>query len=230
MIRRPLQLANARDSFPPASPPDLTAGGLDIAAAIEGVRRAHGEVGLFVRALAAGLAEDADAAADRERALDLVAIAAWRSGALALRDDALTRLERIEPADERRAAAATLGIGIDLLEAFLRRQRTDRFWWPGRADERGYVLATGGFRGVGGAWIRPPDRVVRLADAGAFAILVAGEWWRLDADVWGARLTASVEPEAAASDPAASAPADDGVSVVIGPDTHLAWVHVRDAA
>ena len=86
------------------------------------------------------------------------------------------------------------------------------------------------FRGVGGAWIRPPDRVVRLADGGAFAILVAGEWWRLDADVWGARLTASVEPEAAASDPAASTPADDGVSVVIGPDTHLAWVHVRDAA
>jgi hypothetical protein len=88
------------------------------------------------------------------------------------------------------------------------------------------VLATGGFRGVGGAWIRPPDRVVRLADAGAFAFLVAGEWWRLDADVWGARLTASVEPEAVAAEGGAS----DGVSVVIGPDTHLAWVHVRDAA
>lgn len=225
MIRRPLQLANARDAFPPASPPDLAGAGLDLSAAIDGVRRAHGEVGLFVRALAAGLAEDADAATDRERSLDLVAIAAWRSGALALRTDALARLERVEAAVERRSAAATLGIGVDLLGAFLHRQRTDRFWWPGRADERGYVLATGGFRGVGGAWIRPPDRVVRLTDAGAFAFLVAGEWWRLDADVWGARLTASVEPA-----PEASVTATDGVSVVIGPDTHLAWVHVRDAA
>lgn len=223
MIRRPLQLANARDAFPPASPPDLSDAGLDTAAAIEGVRRSHGDVGIFVRALAAGLAEGAGMLGDRERVLDLVAIAAWRSGALALRADALRRLEGIDAADDRRAAAVALGLGVDLLETFLRKQRTDRYWWPGRADERGYVLATGGFRGVGGAWIRPPDRVVRVADAGAFAFLVAGEWWRLDSDVWGARLTASVEP-----DPAPAT--DDGVSVVIGPDTHLAWVHVRDDA
>lgn len=223
MIQRPVQLANVREAFPPASLPDLSGAGLDVETAAGGVRRSHGDAGIFVRALAAGVAQDEAALSDRERALDLVAIAAWRSGALAVRADALRRLERADAPLQRLAVAATLGMGIDLLDTFLRSQRTDRYWWPGRVDERGYVLATGGFRGVGGAWIRPPEKVVRLADAGAFAFLVAGEWWRLDCDVWGAQLATTVEPEP-------SSPVADGVSVVIGSDTHLAWVHVRDDA
>lgn len=221
MIRRPGQLANARAPFPPAARPDLAGVGLDASAAADAVGRAHGDVLIFDRALAAGVAAGIGAMTDRRRMLDLVAVAAWRAGALALREDALRRLATIEDAEERRGGAAALGLGVDLLEMFLRRQRTDRFWWPRRADDRGYVLAVGGFRGLGGAWIRPPERVIRLADAGAFAVLVAGEWWRLDADVWGARLTASTEPEVVP-------PAADGVTMVISPDTHLAWVHVRE--
>ncbi|WP_367823662.1 MULTISPECIES: potassium transporter Kef [unclassified Microbacterium] len=222
MNRVPVQLANAPAPFPPADLPDLSAAGLDTALASTSVRAAHGTPLLFARALAVGLAQDPAAATDRDRALDLVSVAAWRSGALGLRVDALDRLEHLDTPEQRLAAAATLGLGVEVLDEFRRRQRKDRFWWPGRADQRGYVLAVGGFRGIGGAWIRPPERVDTLADAGAFAILVAGSWWRLDSDVWGARL--SVLSEA----PSEVHTRDDGVSIVIGPDTHLAWVHVRE--
>lgn len=238
MIRRPVQLANAKSGFAPADPPDLSAVGLDIATAVRTVEGQHADADLFVRALAAGLAAagrepdagrragtraDAVTAVGREHVLDLVALAAWRAGALALRADALSRLERIlaDPVPPHSAAAA-LGIDARGLAEFARRQRTDRYWWPGRSAARGYVLAAGGFRGFGGAWIRPAERAVALPDAGAFGFLVAGEWWRLDCDVWGARLAASdVTPDAV--------PMDEGVTVVIAPDTHLAWLHVRDA-
>lgn len=222
MNRVAVQLANAPAPFPPAELPDLSGAGLDAALASSSVRAAHGDPLLFARALAAGLAQDAATATDRDRALDLVAVAAWRSGALGLRVDALDRLEHLDTPEQRLAAAATLGFGVDVLDEFRRRQQTDRFWWPGRADQRGYVLAVGGFRGIGGAWIRPPDRVETLADAGAFAILVAGSWWRLDSDAWGARLSLLSEA------PSTVRSRDDGVSIVIGPDTHLAWVHVRE--
>lgn len=222
MNRVAVQLANAPAPFPPAELPDLSGAGLDAALASSSVRAAHGDPLLFARALAAGLAQDAATATDRDRALDLVAVAAWRSGALGLRVDALDRLEHLDTPEQRLAAAATLGFGVDVLDEFRRRQQTDRFWWPGRADQRGYVLAVGGFRGIGGAWIRPPDRVETLADAGAFAILVAGSWWRLDSDAWGARLSLLSEA------PSTLHSRDDGVSIVIGPDTHLAWVHVRE--
>lgn len=224
MNRVPVKLANVSAPFPPAELPDLSSAGLDGSLASASVRAAHGDPQLFARALAAGVAADSAALTDRERALDLVATAAWRSGALALRSDALSRLDRLDDPERRLAAAATLGLGIDVLDEFRRRQRTDRFWWPGRADQRGYVFAVGGFRGIGGAWIRPPEQVVTLADAGAFALLVAGAWWRLDGDAWGAQLSLlSERPEAGSA-------RDDGVSVVIGPDTHLAWVHVREQA
>lgn len=220
----PVQLANAPAPFAPAALPDLASVGLDAALAAMSVAQAHGDSELFTRALGAGVAADPSALDDRDRALDLVAIAAWRAGALGLRGDALARLGTLPTADARMAAAAALGIGVDQLELFLRRQRSDRFWWPGRADQRGYVLAVGGFRGLGGAWIRPPERIEHLVDPGAFAFLVAGTWWRLDADAWGSRLAVlAEEPETASA-------VHDGVTVVIGPDTHLAWVHVREDA
>ena len=222
MNRLPVQLANIATRFTPADLPDLSAAGLDAALAAASVRAAHGDPVLFAHALAAGVATDPAAATERERALTLVAIAAWRSGALALRADALRRLDAVDTAPGLTAAAATLGLELDVLEEFRRRQQTDRYWWPGRAEQRGYVLAVGGFRGIGGAWIRPPERVERLADDGAFALLVSDTWWRLDSDVWGARLSSLPE------EPSPSPARDDGVSVVIGPDTHLAWVHVRE--
>lgn len=221
MIKRPGMLAN-RFVFPAARPIDLAAAGLDVEVAAASVERARGSRELFTRALAAGLARDTAAQTDRERALVLVAIAAWRSGALALRDDALARLRRVVDAEQRLGAAAALGVDIVRLDEFVRRQQTDRHWWPERASSNGYVLAAGGFRGVGGAWIRPPDRGIRLADAGAFAFLVAGEWWRLDCDVWCSVLAPL------ADEPVAAASTDDGVSLVLGEASHLAWVRVQD--
>ena len=224
MIRQPVQLANAPAPFAPAALADLSPVGLDAALAADSVAQAHGDAELFARALAAGVAAEPASLHDRDRTLDLVAIAAWRAGALGLRADALSRLAASPTPESRAAAAAALGLGADQLDAFVRRQQTDRFWWPGRADQRGYVLAVGGFRGLGGAWILPPERVDRLTEPGAFAFLVAGSWWRLDADVWGSRLSLLAE-QPALSD----ASIDDGVTVVIGADTHLAWVHVREA-
>ena len=117
-------------SVPSRDLPDLSAAGLDTALASTSVRAAHGTPLLFARALAAGLAQDPAAATDRDRALDLVSVAAWRSGALGLRVDALDRLEHLDTPEQRLAAAATLGLGVDVLDEFCRRQRKDRFWWP----------------------------------------------------------------------------------------------------
>lgn len=225
MIAMPCQLANVGTMFQ-TSAPDLTAAGLDVAAAAETVRRSQGDVALFERALSAGIEADTEARGDRQRALDLVAWAAWRSGVLALRDDALRRLAAVSTAPHRAAAAAVLRIPLEHFDEFRTRQSHDRYWWPGRASANGYVFSVGGFRGIGGAWIRPPERVERLDEAGGFSILVADEWWRLDGDVWGSRLTlVGSEPPASPTTPAS----DDGVTVVISDDTHLAWLHVRDS-
>lgn len=223
MINRPGMLAN-RVPFPVADLPDLTGAGLDAAVAAASVERAGGSRTLFSRALAAGLAAHPAARDDRDALLGLVAVAAWRSGALALRADALARLRGIADAGGKRGAAAALGIAADRLDEFLRRQNDDRFWWPERDENRGYVLAAGGFRGVGGAWIRPPERGIRLTDEGAFAFLVAGEWWRLDCDVWGAHLAPLDAEPSAAPGPA------DRIELVFGERSHLAWVRVQDAS
>lgn len=228
MIAMPRQMANAGTEFQ-ARAPDLGAAGLDVTIASESVRRARGDVPLFERVLSAGLDADAVAREDRQRALDLVAWAAWRSGALSLRDDALRRLDAASLDVQRAAAAAVLRVPLEHLEEFCTRQAHDRYWWPGRSDANGYVCSVGGFRGLGGAWIRPPERVARLSEAGAFAVLVAEEWWRLDSDVWGSHLTllgADAPASLAGSD--ADAGADDGVRLVISDDTHLAWLHVQD--
>lgn len=225
MITMPGQLANVGTMFQTPAP-DLTAAGLDVAAAAETVRRSHGDVALFERVLSAGIEADAEARDERQRALDLVAWAAWRSGVLALRDDALRRLAAVSTEPHRAAAAAVLRIPVERFDEFRTRQARDRYWWPGRATANGYVFSVGGFRGLGGAWIRPPERVTRLSEAGAFGILVAEEWWRLDGDVWGTRLTLLGAEAPASSETPVD---DDGVTVVISDDTHLAWLHVRDS-
>jgi hypothetical protein len=216
MIRRPGHLAN-RDVPAAGAPEPLP--GLDLALAARHVRAAGGDAGRFGASLAA--AQRMDAAP--EHAVSLAGVAAWRAGALALRDDALARLEVLRAdAAGRRAVAAALFLAEDAVEEFAARQRTDRFWWPGRDAARGYVCAVGGFRGLGGAWTAPPDAGQALG-GGVFAIRAGADWWRLDADVWGSRLTAlDGQPRSAASDSRAS--------IVCLADSYLAWVHVKDAA
>lgn len=212
MIKRPGHLAAAPTA--PASSPQLE--GIDLDLAGRNVVSAGGDPRVFAASFAAGVAEapEADAVA-------LAGIAAWRAGALAFRDDALRRLDGLSQTHPD-AAAAALGLDRADLDAFLEAQRGDRFWWPGRAASRGYVCAVGGFVGLGGVWVAPPAESVALADPGAFGIRTGDEWWRLDADVWGARIRPLDEPPEAGPGGAAS--------VICFPDSYLAWVHVRDAA
>lgn len=185
---------------------------------------------LFLRALAAGAAvnssgENTDDGMLDVGVLDVAALAAWRAGLLAIREDALARLRRMLESGRQSVAAATLGLPADALREFTDRQREDRFWWPGRAARRGYVLAFGGFSGLGGAWVAPASEWRTLDErAGAFAVCAADEWWRLDADLWGGALRRMDAPTA--SDLGASGNA----TVVISPRTHLAWLHLREAA
>ncbi|MEV5041467.1 potassium transporter Kef [Microbacterium sp. LMI1x-1-1.1] len=211
MIRRPGHLA-----APPPSAPMPHVEGLDIDLAARNTAAAGGDPARFAASFAAGFA----AASDVD-AVDLAGVAAWRAGALAFRDDALQRLARLSQTHPD-AAAAALGLDSADLDAFLEAQRDDRFWWPGRAASRGYVCAVGGFAGLGGAWIAPPVEAAPLGDPGAFGVRTGEQWWRLDADAWGSRLRAlDAAPEAAAGGAA---------SIVLFPDSYLAWVHVRDAA
>jgi len=217
MIRRPGHLANR--GLPASGAPQPVAG-LDLAVAARNVRAAGGDAGRFGASLAA--AQQRDAAP--EHTVALAGLAAWRSGALALREDALARLDVLRAdAAGRRAAAAALFLAEDAIDEFAERQRTDRFWWPGRADARGYVCAVGGFRGLGGTWTSAPDAGHPLGDTGVFAIRAGADWWRLDADAWGSRLARlDAQPRAAAS--------ASGTSIVCLADSYLAWVHAGDAA
>jgi hypothetical protein len=127
--------------------------------------------------------------------------------------------------DLRAAASAVLGIDGVELEVFVARQvRGDRFWWSGREAANGYVCAVGGFAGFGDAWTVVPDSWMPLPDPGAYAIR-AGDWWRVDVDVWGHRT------ERLAAEPTAG-PAEwaVGTQLVLRADTYLAWLHVADGA
>jgi len=176
--------------------------------------------------------------------VDLVGISAWRAGALPLRADALARIERMVDEGASHVAAAILGLDADDMVRFIERQRTDRWWWPGRDAFEGYVAAVGGFVGLGGEWADPPREAWPLHDDGAFAVLTGSTWWRLDADVWGSRLVALAEPPARWSDvpPVARQPTEPSgvvevlathswspgvsVSLVLPPTTYLAWLRV----
>jgi len=206
----------ADQSLPSGAPEPVA--DVDWALAGRNVRRAGGDPDRF----AAGIADALRAAGGTDDVVALAGIAAWRSGALAYREDALARIATLEGAG-RAGAAAALGLEPGELDAFTERQLTDRFWWPGRAAASGYVCAVGGFAGLGGTWVAPPVSGMTLSAAGAFAIRAGEEWWRLDADVWGSQLS---RLDAEPAEPGPTGPA----SIVCLPDSYLAWVHVRDAA
>lgn len=221
MIRMPGHLADAGIVDDRAAVLPARLAGLETEPLIDNVRRAGGDLVRFRSRLAAALVVDPDP--DRPLALTMVALAAWRSGALALRDDALARAGAAPGERLRHVAAAALRLDVREVEPFLSRQATDRFWWPGRAASHGYVCAVGGFAGFGGAWIAPPDDGRALGEPGAFAIRTGDRWWRLDADVWCSRLT-PLDSEPAMTDAAGP------VSVVCTGDSYLAWLHVREDA
>ncbi|WP_127794027.1 hypothetical protein [Agromyces sp. LHK192] len=266
MIARPSVLADS--TYRPLTEPDaaaearavdaLAAAGLDPALAVANVVRRGGRERAFRAALGAGVSMLADAADGRvttdapgvtlrparEALLDVAALAGWRAGVVALREDALARCEAMRFAEGRaRVAAAVLGLeawgasaasgasaisgasAASGLDEFLDRQATDRYWWPGRSAANGFVWSVGGFAGFGDAWVAPPEQWHPLDATGGFAVFAAGEWWRVDGDVWGGRCARAEADEA--SDLARDRPAAvglPGVNVVLRTDTHLAWL------
>jgi len=180
------------------------------------VHRAGGDPHLF----GSGIARALRAAGGTEDIVALAGIAAWRAGALPYRDRALADIAKLGSSG-RAGAAAALGLDPGELDVFAQHQIDDRFWWPGRWAASGYVCAVGGFVGLGGVWMLPPDSGTALSAPGAFAVLVGDEWWRLDADVWGSRLSRlDAEPDDVA--PGGS------TTIVCRQDSYLAWVHARD--
>jgi hypothetical protein len=225
-------LANALPARPLDLEPFFASSDLSISTILANVRAHGADPDRFAERLGAGLASG------QGDQLDLIAIAAWRAGALGIRSDALQRVGRIADAGGLKAdaAAATLGIAPGDLKEFVRAQETNRWWRPGAASVKGYVAAVGGFEGFGGSWIAPPSRAVALEEDGAFAIEAAGRWWRLDADVWCTRLVPEDSPPVAWKHlpivPDAQMVVHSwvkGVTVSLvqpGP-TYLLWIHVE---
>lgn len=215
--------------------------GFDLDLVAKNVARLGGDPRRFARRLSAARAAGASGP-DLFRSA--IAVAAWRAGVLAMRDDALGRVaELVGRRDSREIAGAALGLAPETLPDFVARQATDRFWWPDRERWNGYVCAVGGFAGLGGTWIEPPASgralhpvdprrsagppaaVVSASGPSAFAVRTGDTWWRVDADVWGSTVTRTGDA------PAPSAAVHTSrVSLVTRPDSYLAWVHVRESA
>jgi hypothetical protein len=130
--------------------------------------------------------------AGRDASLTLAALAAWRSGALAFRTDALRRLNAdlasggVPPA----ALAAALGLEPDDLAAFAELQRDSRFGWPALAEPGALLAVVGGFRGLFGPWQAPPMAALAGDSPGTFVLRTgvdarSAEHWYLAVDVFG---------------------------------------------
>jgi len=167
--------------------------GADWSTVVRNVRGAGADVPMFAAALAAGAeaseAVEASGTGDggTPTVVDLIALAAWRAGAVQVRADAWARMERLLSTAAASAAAATWDVSVADAVAWVEHGREDRWWWQGAHEARGFVAAVGGFAGLGGRWDEPPVKAVPLAEEGAFAVKAGREWWRLDADVCGAR-------------------------------------------
>ena len=139
-----------------------------------------------------GRALAAQPAADRDDVLTLAALAAWRSGALAFRTDALRRLDLALAGGRTSlsAVAAALGLGENGVAPFAALQRTSRFGWPGLHAPGELLAVIGGFRGLYGPWPAPPVAVLAGERPGTFLIrtgrsAASAEDWLLTADVFG---------------------------------------------
>jgi hypothetical protein len=126
--------------------------------------------------------------------LDAAAVTAWRAGMPRLRAAALAACTRLDD------AARAVALGDDApLYARLR----DDPWASADPAQIQIVARLGGFRGFGGAFLRPP-RVGALDDE---LIVTDGETtWQLHADRFGAQLARTAAAAAAAFDPALAHP------------------------
>jgi hypothetical protein len=153
----------------------------DLEATVERVSTWGGDAALYRHFLTAALGVEADPSSVRA----LGAVAAWRSGVLALRADALARATALAAGGAGAAVAAALGLAGEQLDTFLARQADDAFAWP-RADA--LVATVGGFAGLGGRWTAPPEHAFAVGEA-EFAVRTGSDWWLVAVDVFGSRVT-----------------------------------------
>jgi hypothetical protein len=119
-----------------------------------------------------GRALEVEPGVGRDDLLTLAALAAWRSGALAFRTDALRRLDRALAAGSPAlpALAAALGLGDGGVAPFARLQSNSRFGWPGLHAPGELLAVIGGFRGLFGPWLAAPIAVLPGERPGTFLI------------------------------------------------------------
>jgi len=182
----------------------LPATAVDLALSATRIQERHGDAAGARYRHFIGRALAAQPRAGRDDVLTLAALAAWRSGALAFRTDALRRLDLALAGGSTglSAVAAALGLGEDGVAPFAQLQRNSRFGWPGLHAPGELLAVIGGFRGLYGPWLAPPVAALAGDRPGTFLIRTgrtgaAAEEWQLTADVFGhtlVRLPAE-EPE-----------------------------------
>ncbi|WP_374946092.1 hypothetical protein [Agreia sp.] len=233
MIRGPGHAVN--DSLPQAAVSAPVVRDFDIELSIDNVKSWGGDRELYQRFLSLALtADEATGVTDGplpHAVLGLAALAAWRSGALDLRSDALGRLDEALASGSiaRPALASALGLAPSELDDFARAQAQSPFGWPARGDGDVVIARVGGFRGLGGPWTAPPLRGEPGDHDGRFVITLAdGERWQLDADIFGTMLTRiSSEPTDVRGDVVASGAWPTRLAVF---DTsYLAWLVLEQA-
>lgn len=238
MIRGPGQAVN--DGLAPHAATLPALRDFDLELSIRNVESWGGDTALYQRFLSLALAADDDAGVTDgplpHTVLGLAALAAWRSGALDLRQDALARLaEALDSGSiPRTALAAALGLVPSELVDFASAQAESPFGWPARGDGDVVVARIGGFRGLGGPWTAAPLRADHGSHDGHFVItLTDGERWTLDADIFGSALTRfSPDPsDEPAADPPGGAVASAAwpTRLAVFDTSYLAWLVLEQA-
>jgi hypothetical protein len=189
VTQRPRHLVNESLELTDETLPATT---VDLALSATRIQERHGDAAGARYRHFIGRAVAAAPHADRDDLLTLAALAAWRSGAIAFRTDALTRLDRSLAAGRTGlpALAAALGLGENGVAPFAALQRNSRFGWPGLHAPGELLAVIGGFRGLYGPWRAPPVAALAGERPGTFLIRTgsvaasAGDWL-LTMDVFG---------------------------------------------
>ena len=238
MIRRAGHAVN--DTLGPAVVPEIASfEGFDTRLARDNVVSWGGEPELFDRFFATAIDLDRSESTTEQplphTVLTLASLAAWRSGVLDLRQDALGRLT--EALDSGSVAdsvlASALGLQASELSDFVRCQAESPFGWPARGTGEVVVARVGGFRGLGGPWTAPPASAEQLSSDGDFLITLAdGELWRLEADIFGTRLSRA-EPGTGPETERPSEPPASGAwptRLAVFDTSYIAWLVLGQAA
>jgi len=189
VTQRPRHLVNESLVLTDEALPQTT---VDLALSATRIQERHGTAAGARYRHFLGRALAAQPLAGRDDLLTVAALAAWRSGALAFRTDALRRLDLVLAGGSTplSTVAAALGLGEGGVAPFAQLQRNSRFGWPGLHAPGELLAVIGGFRGLYGPWLAPPVAALAGDRPGTFLIRTgrvgaAAEEWQLTADVFG---------------------------------------------